>query len=449
MPCTSRAGRTASCRSRPPSRRSCRRPSACARAAKIRGDDVVSFGFIGDGATSEGDFHAAMNFAAVCKAPCVLRLPEQPVGDLGAALEADGERRRSRSRPSPTACRACASTATTCSRSSVPSREAHARARTGGGPTFVELVTYRLGGHSSSDDPTRYRDESDAEPWLLVDPIERFEAHLRAKAASIAARKAAMLEAIRARIDAAIKAAEPAPPPPSDALRRRVRGHARRRSRPSAPWSSARSSGPRKEPSRCEDDASLRDRRRPRRLRRGDPAAQLGLEDDRRRARRARRRLPQRRLHPVEGLIDAAKLYEKIRTADECGIHASGVTVDLAKMRTWKNAVVTRMTNGVAVLLKRNGVTVDQGHGAVHRARRDRGRARPTAARRRSRARAVPDRRRLAPVRPARRSRSTASGSSRRPRRSTSTASRRACSSSAAASSASRSACTSRSSAPS
>jgi dihydrolipoamide dehydrogenase len=64
---------------------------------------------------------------------------------------------------------------------------------------------------------------------------------------------------------------------------------------------------------------------------------------------------------PSKAYIGASKLYEKIRTADECGITATGVTVDLAKMRTWKNAVVTRMTNGVTELLKRNGVASVKG----------------------------------------------------------------------------------------
>jgi dihydrolipoamide dehydrogenase len=64
---------------------------------------------------------------------------------------------------------------------------------------------------------------------------------------------------------------------------------------------------------------------------------------------------------PSKAYINAAKLYDKIRTADECGIHADAVTVDLAKMRSWKNTVVQRMTNGISELFKRNGVTTIKG----------------------------------------------------------------------------------------
>jgi TPP-dependent pyruvate/acetoin dehydrogenase alpha subunit len=97
-------------------------------------------------------------------------------------------------------------------------REAHARARKGDGPSLVELVTYRRGGHSSSDDPTRYRKETDAPPWLRADPIERFEAWLAKNRRLDAARKDAMLASIRGRIDAALKIAEAAPQPPVASL---------------------------------------------------------------------------------------------------------------------------------------------------------------------------------------------------------------------------------------
>src|SRR5262249_45953777 len=97
-------------------------------------------------------------------------------------------------------------------------REAHERARKGEGPTLVELVTYRRGGHSSSDDPTRYRTEADTEPWLLVDPIERFEESLRKKSRIDQAKKDSLLASVRGRIEAALKKAEAAPPPPVESL---------------------------------------------------------------------------------------------------------------------------------------------------------------------------------------------------------------------------------------
>lgn len=89
--------------------------------------------------------------------------------------------------------------------------DAWKRARRGEGPTLIELVTYRRGGHSSSDDPTRYRDESKVPPWLLVDPIHRFRDHLTAEGHLTEARDAALRAEIKDAIDAAVKEAEPAP----------------------------------------------------------------------------------------------------------------------------------------------------------------------------------------------------------------------------------------------
>jgi pyruvate dehydrogenase E1 component alpha subunit/2-oxoisovalerate dehydrogenase E1 component alpha subunit len=189
----------------------------CAWAAKIRRDDVVVFGFIGDGGTSEGDFHAAMNFAAVGRVPCVIVCQNnqwaisvpfaKQTASPGIAVKA----------------LAYGMPGLRIDGNDVLAvvqgvRAAHERARKGDGPSLVELVTYRRGGHSSSDDPARYRTEKDVEPWLLVDPIERFEAHLRSKGRLDDALKERLSAAVRQRIDAGLKAAEPAPPPPAASL---------------------------------------------------------------------------------------------------------------------------------------------------------------------------------------------------------------------------------------
>jgi TPP-dependent pyruvate/acetoin dehydrogenase alpha subunit len=97
-------------------------------------------------------------------------------------------------------------------------REAHRRARSGGGPTFLELVTYRRGGHSSSDDPERYRDENEVAAWLRVDPIDRFRAWLDERGSWDAARDEALRAELRAAIDAAIRKAEEAPTAAPDTL---------------------------------------------------------------------------------------------------------------------------------------------------------------------------------------------------------------------------------------
>jgi pyruvate dehydrogenase E1 component alpha subunit/2-oxoisovalerate dehydrogenase E1 component alpha subunit len=130
-----------------------------ALAARKRGCDDIALAFLGDGATSHPDFHAALNFAGVFKAPCVfvcqnnqfaISVPvERQSGNpllfqKAHAYGLPGERVDGNDAELVL---------------EVLSRAA-ARARAGQGPSFVELLTYRLGPHSSSDDPTRYRDES-------------------------------------------------------------------------------------------------------------------------------------------------------------------------------------------------------------------------------------------------------------------------------------------------
>ncbi|MEJ7598550.1 MAG: thiamine pyrophosphate-dependent enzyme [Kofleriaceae bacterium] len=152
-----------------------------AMAMKIAGDGNVCFGFMGDGGTSEGDFHVALNFAGVMKAPCVLicqnnqwaiSTPGQlqtasvTIADKGLgygleAIRADGN--------DVLAVYHAVSYAA-------------AKARRGDGPTFVELLTYRVSAHSSSDDPSRYRDEAVTEVWRgQRDPIRRMETYLLAR----------------------------------------------------------------------------------------------------------------------------------------------------------------------------------------------------------------------------------------------------------------------------
>ncbi len=133
---------------------------------------------MGDGATCSADFHVAMNFAGVFKVPVVficqnnhwsISVPTQRQTasrvdrDQGAGLRLPGRE---------------GATATTPRSSTRPSREAVERARSGGGPTLVECETYRIGAHSTSDDPTRYRDPKEVEVWKKRDPIERLQARV-------------------------------------------------------------------------------------------------------------------------------------------------------------------------------------------------------------------------------------------------------------------------------
>ena len=129
-----------------------------AMGAAIKGDSRIAMGWIGEGATAEGDFHAALTFADSLQRAGDPDDRQQPVGDF----ELLGNRRRRahdlrRSARSATASPGCASTATTRSRCYAAVRWAADRARSNLGPTLIEFFTYRAEGHSTSDDPSGYR----------------------------------------------------------------------------------------------------------------------------------------------------------------------------------------------------------------------------------------------------------------------------------------------------
>lgn len=147
--------------------------AGCARAMQIRGEsDKVAGGYLGDGATSENDFHAGLNFAAVWKSPVVFVCQNNqwaisvPLSSQTAS-ETLAIKARAYGMPG---LRVDGNDVLACY---VATKMAVDRARAGQGPTFVECLTYRLGGHSSSDDPTKYRDESEAKMWEKRDPLLR------------------------------------------------------------------------------------------------------------------------------------------------------------------------------------------------------------------------------------------------------------------------------------
>ena len=186
-------------------------------AAKLRKTSDVVLGFCGDGATSEPDFHAAMTFAGVQKTPSVI-ICQNNHWSISVPTS-----RQTASATIAIKGRAYGVPAFRVDGNDVLAvhqvvHEAVERARAGGGPTFVECVTYRIGAHSSSDDPTRYRSDDEVRSWQRKDPIERFHRYLVArKLASDEARKALEAE-LDAEIVAAIQEVEPRPPPPRASL---------------------------------------------------------------------------------------------------------------------------------------------------------------------------------------------------------------------------------------
>jgi 2-oxoisovalerate dehydrogenase E1 component alpha subunit len=189
-----------------------------ALASRLRGEDAVTVTWFGDGATSKGDFHEAISFAAIHTLPVVffcennqyaisvpnsLQLPVASVADRAAGYGVPAER---------------------CDGMSVQetyaaTRRAVDRARAGGGPSLVEAVVYRLGPHTSHDDDTRYRTRDEVASWEAREPIARLRGELLERGLLDADSDTELLAAARREIDDALTQAEAAPEPdPSSAF---------------------------------------------------------------------------------------------------------------------------------------------------------------------------------------------------------------------------------------
>jgi pyruvate dehydrogenase E1 component alpha subunit len=176
-------------------------------AIKLRGEPSAVVCFMGDGATSEGDFYEGLNFAAAWQAPVVFisqnnqwaisvprsqqthaaTLAQKGIAAGMPCLQLDGN--------DPLACYAGV-------------KEALDRARGGGGPTMIEAVTYRLSMHTTADDPRKYRDEAEEQLWWAKEPLLRYRMYLAAKGIWDDARDEALVQEIRAEVDTAVKAFE-------------------------------------------------------------------------------------------------------------------------------------------------------------------------------------------------------------------------------------------------
>jgi pyruvate dehydrogenase E1 component alpha subunit len=186
-------------------------------AAKLKGDRAVTLGFVGDGATSEPDFHAAMTFAGVYRVPCVIICQNNHW-----AISVPSSRQT-----------ASTTFAVKGRAYGVPSvrvdgndvlalyhviSDAVARARAGRGPTYIEALTYRIGAHSTSDDPTRYRAQEEVELWMERDPQARLRRHLVHRDLLDDATDAALEQELNAEIAAAVSAIEALPPPDRETI---------------------------------------------------------------------------------------------------------------------------------------------------------------------------------------------------------------------------------------
>lgn len=146
-------------------------------AAKIRKDDLVTSVYFGEGATSSNEFHTAMNFAGVFKTPTVLLCRNN-----GWAISVPSEKQTA-SKTFAEKGIAYGVRSVRCDGNDVLAvyktvRDAVERAARGEGPTLVEMMTYRLSGHSTSDDPRAYRVEDEVTSWRKADPVVRLRKHL-------------------------------------------------------------------------------------------------------------------------------------------------------------------------------------------------------------------------------------------------------------------------------
>ena len=179
-----------------------------AHAAKIKREDVAALVLLGDGATSEGDTHEALNFAGVWRSPVVFLVQNngyaisvplaKQTAAPGLAYKGVGYGVRSLIVDGNDAAAVFAAV-----------RAALADAAAGRGPTLIEAITYRIEAHTNADDATRYRASDEVQEWLAKDPIDRLEAYLRShgllddeRLAAIGAEAEEFATQVRARLNA-------------------------------------------------------------------------------------------------------------------------------------------------------------------------------------------------------------------------------------------------------
>lgn len=178
---------------------------------KLRGEAAAAVTFGGDGSTSEGDFHEALNCAGVFQVPAVFVIQNNQW-----AISIPLHRQT-----------ASATLAQKAHAYGIPglqvdgndvfavwaaATEALERARSGGGPTLIEAVTYRIGDHTTADDATRYRSEEEVASWQARDPIARLRRYLDARGLWDDARETQLAEQVHAWVDEQVRALEAMPP---------------------------------------------------------------------------------------------------------------------------------------------------------------------------------------------------------------------------------------------
>ncbi len=181
-------------------------------AAKLKDEKIVTLAYFGDGATSKGDFHEAMNLAGVFNTPTIffcqnnqfaisvpraIQTASKTIAQKAIAYGFDGIQVDGNDL-------FAVFTAT---------KQAVEKARFGGGPTLIEGVTYRFGPHTTADDPTKYRKDQEVEPWKPLDPLVRLRLYLKGKGIWSEEVEQRFIEEYQKEIDQAVKEAEAVPIP--------------------------------------------------------------------------------------------------------------------------------------------------------------------------------------------------------------------------------------------
>lgn len=183
-----------------------------ALAAKLQKKKIAVLAYLGDGGTSEADFGASMNFAGVFRVPCVI-LCENNHFAISNPVGAQ------------TATKTIAQKAIAYGFDGIQVdgndvfavykavKDAVDKAKAGGGPTFIEAVTYRMSDHTTADDATRYRPQEEVESWQKKDPIARLQLYLKKKKLWTPAFEAEMKARLAVKVDDAVKGYESIPSP--------------------------------------------------------------------------------------------------------------------------------------------------------------------------------------------------------------------------------------------
>lgn len=151
-----------------------------AHAAQLKGEDTAVMALCGDGATSEGDFHEALNFAAVLRAPVVFLVQNNKYA-ISVPLDRQSVARSLADKGIGYGMPGVLVDGNDAAALSAVLHEAVARAAAGAGPTLVEADTYRIEAHTNADDAARYRADAEVSAWQPRDPLIRLRAHLRAE----------------------------------------------------------------------------------------------------------------------------------------------------------------------------------------------------------------------------------------------------------------------------